>query len=214
MGPARVAVPKPGPAKLTPGAGLDEWLEEAKQCHYLPESVMKELCEIVKEVLMEESNIQPVVTPVTICGDIHGQFYDLLELFRVSGGMPGQPATEAPATATTVITSDDIEPPEITNPKLKKKIKQTKKPEGADGTWEGSVSPEDEDEGATEIATSSSPTSSEVAVATNADTRFVFLGDFVDRGYFSLETFTLLMCLKAKSDSLLSFPWHFALTQG
>lgn len=50
---ARPAVPKPGPAKLTPGAGLDEWLEEAKQCHYLPESVMKALCEMVKEVLME-----------------------------------------------------------------------------------------------------------------------------------------------------------------
>lgn len=46
-------VPRPGPAKLTPGAGLDEWLEEAKQCHYLPESVMKQLCEMVKEVLME-----------------------------------------------------------------------------------------------------------------------------------------------------------------
>lgn len=47
------SIPKPGPANLRPGAGLDEWLEEAKQCHYLPEPVMKQLCEIVKEVLME-----------------------------------------------------------------------------------------------------------------------------------------------------------------
>ena len=46
-------VPKPGPAKLTRNAGLPEWLEEAKQCHYLPEIVMKQLCEIVKEHLME-----------------------------------------------------------------------------------------------------------------------------------------------------------------
>lgn len=46
-------IPKPGPAILRPGAGLDEWLEEAKQCHYLPEAVMKQLCEMVKEVLME-----------------------------------------------------------------------------------------------------------------------------------------------------------------
>jgi serine/threonine-protein phosphatase PP1-1 len=47
------SVPRPGPANLTPNAGLDEWLEEAKQCHYLPERTMKELCEMVKEVLME-----------------------------------------------------------------------------------------------------------------------------------------------------------------
>lgn len=46
-------VPRPGPARLTPGAGLDEWLEEAKQCHYLPEYAMKQLCEYVKECLME-----------------------------------------------------------------------------------------------------------------------------------------------------------------
>lgn len=46
-------VPKPGPANLSARAGLPEWLEEAKQCHYLPETVMKQLCEMVKECLME-----------------------------------------------------------------------------------------------------------------------------------------------------------------
>jgi serine/threonine-protein phosphatase PP1-1 len=47
------SVPRPGPANLSSNAGLDEWLEEAKQCHYLPERAMKELCERVKEILME-----------------------------------------------------------------------------------------------------------------------------------------------------------------
>ncbi|EFY93579.1 protein phosphatase 2A [Metarhizium acridum CQMa 102] len=186
-------VPRPGPANLGPNAGLDEWLEEAKQCHYLPERAMKELCEKVKEILMEESNIQPVCTPVTVCGDIHGQFYDLLELFRVSGGMPGETNVQAPKTATTVITSDDIEPPsEITNPKLRKKLRSPVGDAGAGGN-------EGEDDA--DVAGSrpgSALSGANVTSAQSAETRFIFLGDFVDRGYFSLETFTLLMCLKAK----------------
>ena len=188
------AVPKPGPAVLRPGAGLDEWLEEAKQCHYLPEHVMKQLCEMVKEVLMEESNIQPVVTPVTICGDIHGQFYDLLELFRVAGGMPGESNVQAPMTSTTVISSGDLEPPsEITNPKLKNKVINA----GAASSDRGSDGGADGDADTTTVAVEDT-LNADSGGSQSADTRFVFLGDFVDRGYFSLETFTLLMCLKAK----------------
>jgi len=41
-----------------------------------------------KEILQKESNVQPVKIPVTICGDVHGQFNDLLELFRIGGRPP------------------------------------------------------------------------------------------------------------------------------
>jgi diadenosine tetraphosphatase ApaH/serine/threonine PP2A family protein phosphatase len=83
---------------------------------------------MVKELLLEESNVQPVAAPVTICGDIHGQFYDLRELFRVGGDPPA--------------------------------------------------------------------------------TNYIFMGDFVDRGYYSLETFTFLLCLKAR------FPDKITLLRG
>lgn len=46
-------VPQPGPAKLKRNAGPDEWLEAAKDCKYLSEAHMKQLCEIVKEYMME-----------------------------------------------------------------------------------------------------------------------------------------------------------------
>lgn len=49
----KVTVPVPGPARLKKSAGPDEWLEAAKNNKYLSEYHMKQLCEIVKEYMME-----------------------------------------------------------------------------------------------------------------------------------------------------------------
>ncbi|XP_047071212.1 serine/threonine-protein phosphatase PP2A-2 catalytic subunit-like isoform X1 [Lolium rigidum] len=68
--------------------GLDEQIEQLMQCKPLAEPEVRALCEKAKEILMEESNVQPVRSPVTICGDIHGQFHDLAELFRIGGKCP------------------------------------------------------------------------------------------------------------------------------
>ena len=46
---------------------------------------LQKLCDIVCDLLLEESNVQPVSTPLTVCGDIHGQFYNLEKLFRTHG---------------------------------------------------------------------------------------------------------------------------------
>jgi hypothetical protein len=46
------------------------------------------LCEKAREVLLQESHVVPVQAPVVICGDIHAQFHDLMEIFRIGGPIP------------------------------------------------------------------------------------------------------------------------------
>jgi serine/threonine-protein phosphatase 2A catalytic subunit len=67
---------------------LDDWIEALLNCKTLAEADIKTLCEKAKEILAEESNVTSVRAPVTVCGDIHGQFADLLELFRIGGQCP------------------------------------------------------------------------------------------------------------------------------
>jgi len=105
-------------AVYLPDNKVENWIEKVKKCEHLSEIELKQLCDMVKAILMEESNVQPVHSPVTVCGDIHGQFYDLLELFKQGGEIP--------------------------------------------------------------------------------KTRYVFMGDFVDRGHHSVETLELLLCYKAR----------------
>ncbi|MCQ2818019.1 MAG: serine/threonine-protein phosphatase [archaeon] len=107
---------------------VDGWLESLKKGELIPERDVKILCDYAKELLMEESNVVPVSAPVIICGDIHGQFYDLLELFNIGGQIP--------------------------------------------------------------------------------DKKYLFMGDYVDRGYHSVETILLLLCYKIK------YPGHITLLRG
>ncbi|KFZ10459.1 hypothetical protein V502_08107 [Pseudogymnoascus sp. VKM F-4520 (FW-2644)] len=97
---------------------LDKAIAQLRECRPIPEAQVRELCYKARELLVEEGNVVTVTAPVTICGDIHGQFHDLMELFRVGGDVP--------------------------------------------------------------------------------DTNYLFMGDFVDRGFYSLESFLLLLCLKVR----------------
>ncbi|GMI23102.1 hypothetical protein TrCOL_g1408 [Triparma columacea] len=46
------------------------------------------LCQSLKSLLIEECSVVTVQSPVNVCGDLHGQFWDLLSLFETGGNVP------------------------------------------------------------------------------------------------------------------------------
>ena len=51
---------------------LDACIEQLLRKQLLHETLLREICEKTKEVLMRESNVVHVSAPVTVVGDIHG----------------------------------------------------------------------------------------------------------------------------------------------
>ena len=69
-----------------PGQDIDSpqyWLAACLRNRYLNERQVSSLCRMVKRILINDSNVIDVDSPVVIVGDIHGQYYDLRKLFEV-----------------------------------------------------------------------------------------------------------------------------------
>lgn len=64
---------------------LEAWLSKLSQGTPLSEPEVKSLCDLARDTFLQESNVQPVKAPVTVCGDIHGELktnYDCIYSYR------------------------------------------------------------------------------------------------------------------------------------
>ncbi|KAL6341141.1 hypothetical protein AAG906_032257 [Vitis piasezkii] len=54
----------------------------------LMESEIRQLCTVSREIFLQQPNLLELEAPIKICGDIHGQYSDLLRLFDYGGYPP------------------------------------------------------------------------------------------------------------------------------
>jgi len=54
----------------------------------VPEAQLRLLCAQVREVFLQQAALLELEAPLKICGDIHGQYHDLLRLFEYGGFPP------------------------------------------------------------------------------------------------------------------------------
>ena len=54
----------------------------------LSEEDLKYLCTKSREIFLSQPNLLELEAPIKICGDVHGQYYDLLRIFEYGGFPP------------------------------------------------------------------------------------------------------------------------------
>jgi len=87
------SLPPPPTHRLTMGQVFDgrgKPRPELLKAHFIKEGRVAEdvALKIISEttaIFAKEKNVLDVTAPVTVCGDVHGQFYDLVKLFEVGG---------------------------------------------------------------------------------------------------------------------------------
>lgn len=67
---------------------LDLKKNKSLQKQVLSENEIKGLCLKAREIFLSQPNLLELEAPIKICGDIHGQFTDLLRLFECGGFPP------------------------------------------------------------------------------------------------------------------------------
>ena len=73
---------------LADASELDNHINNLMECKLLSEEDVEALCKKCKEILETEPNVTPVSCPVTVVGDVHGQYHDVMELFKIAGTAP------------------------------------------------------------------------------------------------------------------------------
>ena len=63
----------------------DEQIKLVSESNLLSEEELKYLCIKSMEIFMQESSFLELTAPIIICGDIHGQYRDLIRLFDFGG---------------------------------------------------------------------------------------------------------------------------------